>query len=161
MSSNPILRRTVLVSLLGLAGCGFAPIYGGDNGLRDQVSFQTSETVAGFRLRERLEDRLGRSTAPQYVLKTTLRSSERAAAVAQDGDTSRFNIVGSATWSLVALADGAQIDAGRVEAFTSYSATASTVATQATQDDAEARLSIILADMIVSRVLVLTSEQVQ
>lgn len=161
MSSNFILRRTMLVGLLGLAGCGFAPIYGGENGFRGLVSFQTSETVAGFRLRARLEDRLGRSAAPQYVLKTTVRSNERAAAVAQDGDTSRFNIVGSATWSLVALVDGSQIDAGKVEAFTSYSATASTIATQATQDDAEARLSIILADMIVSRVLVLTPEQAQ
>jgi LPS-assembly lipoprotein len=151
----------MLVSLLGLAGCGFAPIYGAENGFRGLVSYQIDQSVAGFRLRERLEDRLGRSAAPQYVLKTTVRSSERAAAVAQDGDTSRFNIVGSANWSLVSLADDQQLDAGTVEAFTSYSATASTIATQATQDDAVARLSTILADMIVSRILILTPEQVQ
>jgi LPS-assembly lipoprotein len=151
----------VLVGLLGLAGCGFAPIYGGNDGFRGLVAFDTDESVAGFRLQERLEDRLGRSAEPQYVLRAGLRSSQRAAAITEEGDTSRFNTVGSANWSLLNLNDGKQIDAGQVEAFTSYSATGSTIATQATRDDAEARLSVILADLIVSRVLILASEQPQ
>jgi LPS-assembly lipoprotein len=143
---------------MGLAGCGFAPIYGGDTGLRGRIAFETDESVAGFRLREELEKRLGRSAAPEYVLKTTVRSSQRAAAITSEGDTSRFNIVGTATWSLIALDDGNQIDGGDVEAFTSYSATGSTNATQATRDDAEARAAVILADLIVSRVLIRAAE---
>lgn len=137
-----------------LAGCGFAPIYGDGNGMNGLVAFETDENVAGFRLQERLEDRLGRSAGPQYLLRARLRSRQRAAAISEDGDTSRLNIIGTARWTLLRLSDGKQIDAGDVDAFTSYSATGSTIATQATRDDAEARLSVILADMIVSRVLV-------
>ncbi|EBA11246.1 lipoprotein, putative [Roseobacter sp. CCS2] len=148
----------MLIGLMGLAGCGFAPIYGDGSALKGQVLFETDESVAGFRLRQRLEDRLGRSTAPRYALKTTVRASQRAAAIASDGDTSRFNVIGTATWSLVSLDSGQVIDGGEVDAFTSYSATGSTIATQATRDDANARLSIILADLIVSRVLVLGLE---
>lgn len=151
----------MLITLMGLAGCGFAPIYGGDGGVRGQVSFETDESVAGFRLRERLEERLGRSASPRYTLETTVSSSQRAAAITSEGDTSRLNIVGKATWSLVSLETGQVVDSGEVEAFTSYSATGSTIATQATSDDAEARLSVILADLIVSRILIIGAEQVQ
>ena len=151
----------MLITLMGLAGCGFAPIYGGDDGLRGQIAYQTEESVAGFRLRERLEDRLGRSAAPRYTLKTTVQSRQRAAAITSDGDTSRFNLIGHATWSLQEVATGQVIDRGEVEGFTSYSATGSTIATLATRDDAEARLSVILADLIISRVLVLGIEPPQ
>lgn len=151
----------MLITLMGLAGCGFAPIYGGDQGLRGLVAYETDESVAGFRLRERLEDRLGRSPAPRYTLTTTVSSSQRSAAITSDGDTSRFNLIGQATWSLQDVTTGQLIDRGEVEGFTSYSATGSTIATQATRDDAEARLSVILADLIVSRVLILGLEPPQ
>ena len=159
MSFDRIARRLVLLSLMGLAGCAFVPIYGQDNGLRERVGFETDETVAGFRLRERLEERLGRSATPQYLLRTSVRSRQRSAAITSEGDTLRLNIIGTATWTLEATGSGESIAEGEVEAFTSYSASASTIATQATRDDAEARLSIILADLIVSRLLVLAPEQ--
>ena len=146
---------------MGLAGCGFAPIYGADDTVRGRIGYETDESVAGFRLRTQLEKRLGRSDAPAFMLETTVRSRQRRAAIRSDGETSRFNIIGTATWVLRDVASDRVVDNGRVEAFTSYSATGSTIATQATQDDAEARLSVILADMIVSRVLILTAEPAQ
>lgn len=149
----------MLIGLMGLAGCGFAPIYGETAGLRGRVAFETDESVAGFRLRERLETRLGRSATPQFVLVTNVRSSQRSAAITSGGDISRLNIIGTATWSLKTADSGQAIDSGEVEAFTSYSASASTIATQSTRDDAEARLSIILADLIVSRLLILSDGQ--
>lgn len=158
MSFDRIPRRTLLVGLAALAGCGFAPIYGEGPALRGQIAFNANDTVAGFRLRERLETRLGRSTSPRYQLTARITQSQRAAAITSDGDTARFNIVGKATWVLTETATGTRVEAGEVEAFTSYSATSSTVATQSTRDDAEARLAVILADMIVSRVLVLIPE---
>lgn len=159
MSFDRIPRRLVLISLVGLAGCGFVPVYGQDEGLRARVDFETDETVAGYRLRERLEERLGRSDAPQYLLKTNVRSRQRSAAITSEGDTLRLNIIGTATWTFVATASGESIAEGEVEAFTSYSASASTIATQATRDDAEARLSVMLADLIVSRLLILAPER--
>lgn len=161
MSFELTPRRLVLVALLGLASCGFAPIYGTGDGYRGTIAYEADDSVAGFRLRQRLEDRLGRSEAPNYTLTTTLRSSQRAAAITAEGDTSRFNIIGAAAWTLTDIASGEVLDEGEVEAFTSYSATGSTIATQSTRDDAEARLAVILADQIVSRVLLQAPGQPQ
>jgi LPS-assembly lipoprotein len=144
-----------LLGLTGLAGCGFAPVLANED--RGIYRFESADSVAGFRLREQLEQRLGAPEAPRYVIKTTLSLSERAAAITADGDTSRLNVIARSNWSLVEIATGEQLETGTVEAFTSYSATGSTVATQSTRDDARARVAVILADMIVSRVLLRTA----
>ena len=157
MLSNRPTRRIALLGLLGLAGCGFAPIYGDGAMIQGTFAFQADESVLGFRLRARLEDRLGQPSNPKFVIKTTISTSERAAAITEDGDTSRLNIVGTANWSITDLSTNQQLETGKVEAFTSYSATGSTVATQTANDDARGRLAVMLADMIVTRVLVATS----
>lgn len=157
MSSDHLSRRILMLGLLGLAGCGFAPLHGGDDVARGAFSFEAEETVLGFRLTGRLAERLGTAQAPQYVIKTTIKTSRRAAAITEEGDTSRLNIIGTATWSLHDLATGTQIANGQVQGFTSYAATGSTVATQTAQDDAGDRLAVILADLIVTRVLVALS----
>lgn len=154
MSSDHPTRRLTLLGLLALAGCGFAPIYGEGTGYREQIAFESDDSVVGFRLNERLEERLGVSAAPRYTLKSSIRTSQRAAAITADGDTARLNIIGTADWMLTDIATGVQVDGGEVEAFTSYSATGSTIATQSTRDDAAARLAVILADLIVSRLLI-------
>lgn len=158
LSSLP-QRRIVLLGLLGLAGCGFAPVYGTQSGLRDRVSYVSDDSVAGFQMRQELERRLGRSTSPAFVLTTRIRVSQRSAAITPEGDTSRFNLIGMARWTFADASTGETIERGTVEAFTSFSATSSTVATQATEDDALKRLMTILADMIVSRLLALDTEQ--
>lgn len=157
MLSDRPARRTVLLGLLGLAGCGFAPIYGDGAATQGAFTFETDDSVIGFRLRARLEDRLGQSGSAKFVIKTSLDTSERAAAITEDGDTSRLNVIGAANWSLTDLTTNQQIETGKVEAFTSYSATGSTVATQTAKDDARARLALILADMIVTRVMLATA----
>lgn len=150
-------RRVVLLGLL--AGCGLAPVYG-TNGqasvLRNAVTFTAPDTVAGFRLREQLERRLGRATTAQFDLTVTLSQKRRPATITPDGDTTRFNLVGAADW---ALSDADKVIAsGTVDSFTSYSATGSTVATQAAATDATARLSVALADMIVARLILIAPD---
>ena len=56
-------------------------------------------------------------------------------------------------WALADLATGARLTGGRVDNFTSYSATGSTVASLAAEEDASLRLMRILADQIVARLL--------
>lgn len=148
-------RRIALLGLLALAGCGFTPVYGTSGSaevLRDAVSFTSPDTVAGFRLRSRLENRLGRATAPIYALDVQLGQTSSPATITEDGDTTRFNLVGDATWAL-ADAAGTVLASGTVDTFTSYSATGSTVATQSAATDAAARLSVALADLIVARLI--------
>ena len=156
MSSDRLSRRFTILGLLALGGCGFAPIYGDDTGLRGQIAYQTDDTVAGFRLRSQLENRLGVAADPRYLLTVAKTEQRQTSAITSDGDTTRFNVVGTATWTLSDMATGARVDAGEVQAFTGYATTGSTTATQAADTDATARLSIILADMIVSQVLILS-----
>ena len=161
MSSNRLPRRAALMGFLALAGCGFAPIYGAGNGLREQIAFESNDSVIGFRTNERLETRLGISTSPRYVLKSDISTSQRAATITEVGDTARLNIIGTADWVLTDAGTGARVASGAVEGFTSYSASSSTIATQSTRDDAEARLGVILADLIVSRLLTLPQAAAQ
>jgi LPS-assembly lipoprotein len=105
-----------------------------------------------------LEQRLGLATAPRYVLRVTQTQGRRSAAIADDGDTTRYNVTGTARWALHDATTNTQIESGQVDSFTSYSATGSTTATQAATADATARLSVILADMIADRLLLLTAK---
>ncbi|MEL6682001.1 MAG: LPS assembly lipoprotein LptE [Pseudomonadota bacterium] len=155
MLSDRITRRAALLGLTALAGCGFAPIHGTGSTLREQLTFDTQDTVAGFELRGRLEERLGVSASPRYLLKVTQTSRRRASAIAADGDTTRFNLLGTASWTLTEIAKGDRLDSGDVQTFTGFATTGSTSATQAAEDDASRRLSVALADMIVSRLLLL------
>ena len=158
MSSDLISRRAAVLGLVALAGCDFAPVYGQNTALRGLVTYETEDSVAGFRLRERLEQRMGVAQSPRYGLAVTLSESTQPAAITADGDTVRFNVVGKAKWTLRTLDTNGKVAEGTSESFASYSATGSTVATQAASADARARLSVALADMIVSRLLILSSD---
>lgn len=144
-----------MLGFLALAGCGFAPVYGDGGGPRGMFTYQTPDTVAGYRLRAQLEQRLGMPANPRYALSVTLSESSQPAAINATGDTTRYNVIGRANWALKDANSGEEVDAGTVETFTSYAATGSTVATQAASEDATARLSVALADMITGRVLML------
>ena len=149
MSSDLTRRSLIAAACAALAGCGFTPAYapgGAAAALRDRIAVTAPATVTGFALAQRIEDRLGRGTA--YQLRVDIDDRLEPAAITADGDTTRFQIVGIATWQLL---DGSSVQAkGRAEAFASYSATGSTVATQSAEADALDRLATMLADRIVS-----------
>lgn len=164
MSSNAsklcLTRRGVLFAALGLAGCGLTPVYGPQGNatvLRGAVAVTAPETVAGYRLRSRFIERLGPVSEARYQLAVTMTQTPTPATITTDGDTTRFNLVGAATWVLSDVA-GTVLKDGTVETFTSYSATGSTVATQAAETDAAARLSVALADLIMARMIVAAPE---
>lgn len=161
MSFDLISRRFAVLGLLVLGGCGFAPIYGENDALRDKIAYQTDDSIAGFRMRSRLEDRLGQTTSPRYILSVKQSNSQDASAINSDGDTTRFNVIGEASWVLSDAATGVQVEAGKVQTFTGYTTTGSTTATQAAETDAIRRLSVMLADMIVSRLLILSTDLAQ
>ncbi len=61
--------------------------------------------------------------------------------------------MGTVAYSLRDLETGAIVTSGDVTSFTGYSATGTTVAVQAAERDAEARLMAILADQLLIRLL--------
>lgn len=143
-------RRIFLLGALCLSGCGFRPVFGENgvgNALLDNVEFQTPDTVLGFRVRTALTDRFGDGSAPKYLVTIDLNETQSTAAVTSEGDTTRFDLTGVASWTL-SDRSGSEISQGSVQTFTSYSATGSTVATQAAEPDAREKLAITLADLI-------------
>lgn len=151
-------RRTFLTLLAAapLAACGFTPVYGprgSGNVLRDRIRIQPPDTRLGFELVSRLEDRIGRATAPTHVLTFDIETDDRNLAITGTEDITRVNINGSVTYRLTESGSDVQIEAGTVSTFTAYSTTGSPVSTTAARRDAEDRLMIALADQIISRLL--------
>ena len=156
-SSPAIARRAVILGALALGGCGFTPVYGtqgAGGGLRNAVDNETPATREGFRLRARVEDRLGRATSPRYRLRVALDIDASPIAITTQQDTTRYNLPGTATWTLMEMGDDTAIASGKVDTFTAYSAAGTTVATREAEGDARDRLGTALADLIITRLMI-------
>lgn len=152
-------RRTFLglLAVAPLAACGFTPVYRegtSARGLRNAVLVDAPTNRAAFDLVRAVEDRLGRATAPKYGLSVSQNIGQTALAVQGSAAITRYNLVGTANYSLRDLSTGALVVSGEVDSFTSYSATASTVGTSSAEVDARRRLSVALGDLIVSQLLI-------
>lgn len=158
MSSSD--RRSVLLSLAALpalGACGFTPAYapgGAAGSLRGRVLVDEPATRNGYLMTRDLEGRLGRAGGgARYGLSLGIQTRRDGGAISQTDITTRYNLIGSATYALRDIESGKVLTSGSVETFTGYSATGSTVATQAAARDAEARLMTMLSDQIVTRLL--------
>ena len=162
-ANAPPSRRLALAGLLLLPACGFAPAYapgGSGERLRGQVAVEAPRTPDGFVLGARLEDRLGRpsgAVAPWRLLIEPV-VEEVSAAITPDGAITRYDLVGRAPWRLLGAGEAALapvLAQGEARAFTGFSATGPTVATAAAEADARERLMTLLADAVVTRLLLL------
>lgn len=154
LSSN---RRVFLLgSAAVLAGCGFTPAYGpggGGSRLQNAVLVDEPKTRAAFLLTRQLEDRMGRASGPRYGLSYAIETIDDPIAISPNDVTLRYNLLGEVTFALRDLDSGQVLTSGKVDSFTSYSASGSTVATQTAEQDALKRLMVILADQMVTRLL--------
>lgn len=150
-------RRTfLLLGALALAGCGFTPALapgGPGNALLGGVQMEAPTDKDGFDFVARLEDRLGRSDAPAYRLGYQIATRSQGLGITPTGSITRYNLDGGITYALRDVATDAVVASGRVESFTSWSATGSTLSTLTAEDDARRRLMQILADQIVTRLI--------
>jgi LPS-assembly lipoprotein len=153
-------RRALILAPLLLAACGFTPAYapgGPGERLRDRIAVEAPETPEGFRLRARLEDRLGVARDGALVLTVELDGEIVAAAETPEGAITRYDLRGRARWRLLG-ASGEILAQGEATGFTGYSATGTAVATRSAEEDARERLVVLLADGIVARLLLLPPE---
>jgi len=157
MSSSDLSRRAfALAGLTALAGCGFTPVYGpggSASALAGALSVTVPATAEGTALGLRIEQRLGPATSGRYLLNVELTLSERDIATAADQTITRFNVDGAARWTLTDRTADSVVASGTERSFTGYSATGTTVATQAARRDARDRLAVILADLILARII--------
>ena len=126
LADTGIARRGILVALLGLAGCGFRPLYGEGTpaaAMTGRVEVAMLDGAPGFAMRERLTQRLGPPAAPTHRLETALTLNRTGVALTQENVTTRYDVTGVATYRLVPLAGGPPVAAGSVRTVTGYSAT--------------------------------------
>lgn len=156
MLSSNITRRAFFAGALALAACGFTPAYGPNGGataLLNSVATQAPVSRDDYALTMRIADRLGPVTTPRYRLDYTITTEATGQAITPDNATTRYSLSGTASYTLTNVASDAVLLTGEVSSFTSWSASGSTVATQTAEDDAHARLMVILADQIITRLI--------
>lgn len=149
-------RRALLCLPLVLAACGFTPVYGtGEAGstLQNRIEVTERDNLDGYLVTRRLEERLGRATAPSYKLTVKVTARREGLAVNSESNINRFNLIGEADYVLVDIETGQIVTSGVVDNFTGSSASGTTVATLAAERDARERLMTLLADQIVVRLL--------
>ncbi|WP_204112753.1 LPS assembly lipoprotein LptE [Shimia biformata] len=149
-------RRTFLIGAVALGGCGFTPAYGpsgGAAGLLGRVEIEEPGDHYGYVLVRELEDRLGRTSSGKYYLSLSTTVERQEMAVTIGGLTNRFDLLGEATYALMDKNTKEVLTTGKVDNFTGYSTTGTTVATLAGETDAEERLMIMLADQIHAQLL--------
>ena len=155
-------RRSLLLTLpAALAACGFQPAYG-PTGVAEALVGTVRATDPtdknSFDFVQHLEERLGRPTKPAYGLAYTITTAAIGAGITPDGAITRYNVTGGLDWTLTRLSDQSRIVGGHIDAFTSYSATGSTVAGQTAQSDAYLRLMRLLGDDLVLRLIAASTQ---
>lgn len=151
-------RRLFLLgtAATALSGCGFSPAYGPNgaaSALQNAVLVDEPATRDAYLLTRALEDRLGRASGPRYALSYSIETDDDPIAIAKTNVTTRYNLLGQVTFALRDLETNQVVNSGKVDNFTSYSASGTTVATQAAERDAQKRLMAILADQIMARLI--------
>jgi LPS-assembly lipoprotein len=145
-------RRTALLGLLALGGCGFSPALA--PGGRGRFAVSAPATRLGVTLGRRLEDRLGRPDAgAPYALAVEVEAGPEPAAISPAQVTTRIRLEARAAFMVTEAATGRVAARGTAQGFTSYDATGTTVAEVAAARDAEDRLAVVLADRIAARLL--------
>jgi LPS-assembly lipoprotein len=104
-------------------------------------------------LTKQLEQRLGRASDPRFGLDVKISTSQETLNINATGDIERYNLLGIADYTLRDTQTGQITGSGTVNSFTGYSATGTTVSAQAAQQDAQKRLMVILADLIIANLI--------
>ena len=154
-------RFGVVLAAAALAGCGFTPVYGPDGtgaALLGQLSLDPPQDRNAYLLRRRIEERLGQATAGAWRLSTQIKTDDIGLGFTTDGDITRYNINGTTDYTLRRTGSSKIFRQGKIQHFTSYSATGTTVATLAAKRDAEVRLMTILADQIIDQLLIISED---
>lgn len=154
-------RFGVVLAAAALAGCGFTPVYGPDGtgaALLGQLSLDPPQDRNDYLLQRRIEERLGQATAGAWRLSTQIKTDDIGLGFTTDGDITRYNINGTTDYTLRRTGSSEIFQQGKIQHFTSYSATGTTVATLAAKRDAEVRLMTILADQIIDQLLIISED---
>ena len=150
MMRAPIAGSVALMGLM-LAGCGFTPMYGeaGVGSSLSRIAVTTQDDRLGYRVREQLEDALGRDAAqpPLWRLQATVEQSRRPLGRRIDDTATRYELTVRGAWTLTPVDGGAPLS-GVETVTTTYAAADQPYAAIAAQQDGEERAAAELARLI-------------
>ena len=140
-----------IVSAAGLSGCGFTPLYAesGAGSALSRIAVTTQDDRLGYRVREQLEDALGRDGAqePLWRLQTAIDQSRRPLGRRIDDTATRYELTVRGAWVLTPVAGGEAVS-GVETVTTTYAAADQPFAAIAAQQDGEERAAAELARLI-------------
>lgn len=164
--SRTAVRAVVALSLVGLAGCGFRPLYGE----RSAASVTAPELAAiqidiipnreGQLVRNSLLDKMRpRGAAPKdlYRLSVSIGVARESLGIRTDETATRGSLTMNASYTLVNLANGEQMMSGTSRAVSSYNILDSDFATVISENDAIRRTAVDLSEEIKTRVAIFLS----
>lgn len=153
-SPERLSRRAVLTGLLAVSACGLTPVYGpggAGNRLFGKVRMRDPDSFEDFAFNTRMAERLG-GEGSLYELDYRLSVGVVSQAITSNQVTTRYSLNGTVEFALTD-SRGVVLSRGQVSNFSSYSTTGTTIATLAAEADARKRLSRMLADQVVTRLL--------
>ena len=146
-----ITTMLVAGSALLLTACGFTPLYGGAGGnpALSRIAVSTQDDRLGYRLREQLEDALGRDGAaqPLYRLTTQTEQNRRPLGRRIDDTATRYELTVKSDWVLTPVAGGLPLNGTETVTLT-YAAADQPYAAIAAQQDGEERAAAELSRLI-------------
>jgi len=152
-------RRALITMPLALAACGFRPAFAPNGPAADLWgSIQVADTTTrnGFDFIQNFEEKLGRASAPRYLLTPLISASSTSLGITADGAVTRYNLLGSVSWTLTDITSGAELAKGVEQNFVGWSATGVTISAVNAETDANLRLMRILADQVATRLIALS-----
>lgn len=157
------LTRTLLAlltSLFILSGCGFTPMYAENQsgeGLSEEfsnVAIAPIDDRIGQVVQNHLRDRInprGAPAAPDYLLRVTLNQAQEGFGFRTDESVTRESLTLTATYQLVDQKTGDVVLQDEVRAIQAYDVVQSDFANFSTQQDAEARTALQIAELVTAR----------
>ncbi|HVJ53658.1 MAG TPA: LPS assembly lipoprotein LptE [Aliidongia sp.] len=161
MSWSDTLRLSACGLVLGLAGCGFQPLYG-DHGVATDVAPQLATVQVsqiGERFGQLMTNQLHDSFNPHslrvaaaYQLDVGVTENKSDIADRADGTASRTNLSMIANWTLRRLSDGTIVTRGSVKAQTGHDVLVNEYANVVSGDTDEKQAVNECAEQIQTRV---------
>jgi LPS-assembly lipoprotein len=159
--ATAVLRRGVFVGaavgVLGLAGCGFTPMYAqsGMGGSLDDISVQLSDhTRSGFLLQQRLNDAFGRHDEhASWKLLVDVSSRRTPRGLRVNNVASRYEMTMNVNFELRDAATNKVALKDQVSAMSTYDSADQPYAGLAAEQDGEARVAAQAADLLRLRLL--------
>jgi len=158
------IRKFLLIPAICLlsAGCGFHPIYARSQGGDDvatklaTVKVQDIPEREGQIIKNNLEFLLNPGNAPaaqEYSLKITVKDQHRELGINTDLRVTRYDVVPTAHYELISLADNKVVDSGHVTIKSSYNRTTSEFATYVAEENSTKLADQEIAEELRSRLV--------